>query len=99
MRNYSKILSSNDVKNVIDALSGYKVYPKIIPGGLVDNLFFEDMEAFYFKSAKPRKYWMITEEYLNEWSSQYRLIMTDDAEKYHETINDYLVSLEEFQLE
>ncbi len=39
---------------------------------------------------------MITEEYLNEWSSQYRLIMTDDAEKYHETINDYLVSLEEF---
>lgn len=99
MRNYSKVLSGNDVNSVIDILSEYGIYPKIIPGGLFDNLFFENMESFNFNSAKPRKYWMITEEYLNEWSSQYRLTMTNDAEKYYATLNDYLVSLEEFQLE
>lgn len=95
MKDYSTVLDSKQVDEIMDHFSnnylgnGRDVTPEIIPGSLLDNYFFEDMSRFNFNSAKPRKHWIILEEYLNEWSSQYRLTMTDNSEKFYDTLNNY----------
>ena len=67
---------------------GYE--PECVEGNLQDNYFFEGMENIGFsRGAKPRKYVMIIEHYLNCWSSDHMLILTDNQQTYEKLLSEY----------
>ena len=65
----------------------------IVQGGLMDNYFVDNFNLSLTvgnHKVKPRKHLIITEEYLNCWSSCETLILTDNDKKYYTTKRDYL---------
>lgn len=58
-------------------------------GCLLDNYLISDNTTISINRAKPRKFIAILEEYVNEWTSQLKLIQTDNEEK----INDIRLNL------
>lgn len=65
----------------------------IVQGGLLDNYFIDNFNLSLTVGnhrVKPRKHLIITEEYLNEWSSSETLILTDNSKKYFKIKRDYL---------
>lgn len=65
----------------------------IVQGGLMDNYFIDNFNLSLTVGShrvKARKHLIITEEYLNEWSSSETLILTDNDKKYFKLKRDYL---------
>lgn len=65
----------------------------IVQGGLMDNYFIDNFNlslTVVNHRVKARKHLIITEEYLNEWSSSETLILTDNDKKYFKLKRDYL---------
>lgn len=65
----------------------------IVQGGLMDNYFIDNFNLSLTVGnhrVKARKHLIITEEYLNEWSSSETLILTDNDKKYFKLKRDYL---------
>lgn len=60
-------------------------------GCLLDNYVIRGAEQIKFNRVKPRKYILIKEKYLNEWSSTLELTMTDNEE----IINEFEAMIEE----
>ena len=65
----------------VEKLQALKNDYEVFEGVLLDNYIFSDMESVTFKRCKPRKYALIKEVFLNEWSSKYQLIMTDSEKE------------------
>ena len=50
-------------------------------GGLLDSYLISYNKTISINRAKPRRFIAILEEYVNEWTSQLRLVQTDNEEK------------------
>lgn len=65
----------------------------IISGVLLDNYFCDNFNKGLIINnhrVKPRKHLFAYEQYLNEWSSELDLVLTDDDKKYFKIKRDYL---------
>ena len=50
-------------------------------GNLLDNYIIDNVNRLVFNTSKARKYIIIKEMFLNEWSSCYDVIFTDDEKE------------------
>lgn len=65
----------------------------VVKGGLMDNYFCDNFNKGLIINnhrVKPRKHLFAYEQYLNEWSSELDLVLTDDDKKYFKIKRDYL---------
>ena len=99
-----KVVSTNKKKTTVIDLkgaenianyfldNGYDV--EVSEGCMLDSYFIEVGENnLKIGRAKVRKYIMIIDEYVNEWTSRLKLIMTDDYNKFSEVRNSYIKEL------
>ena len=93
MKDY-KISVTNDGINKLLLGDKYTFDIDIIQCGLNGNYFIDDwnlgLKLSRGRVVKPRKHLMILESYLNEWSSDLNLILTDNDKKYFKTKRNYL---------
>lgn len=93
MKDY-EISVTNDGINKLLFGDKYTFDIDVIQGGLNDNYFIDDwnlgLKLSRGRAVKPRKHLMVLENYLNEWSSDLTLILTDNDKKYFETKRNYL---------
>ena len=88
MKNYKTEITSKTAENISNYLvnNGYDF--EVIEGNLQDNLLAEIGEnTLKLGKIKMRKFIIIVEKFLNEWSSSLEMILTDDAELYSEYYN------------
>lgn len=90
MKDVRMQISMHQADIIINGLMsrGYDV--EEIPGGLLDNYFCEiGNNTLKLGRYKMRKYMMIVERYVNEWTSALELILTDSVEKFESTFNAF----------
>ena len=98
MKDYRTIISSGTVENICDALADS--LDECFEGCLQDNYFFGvGNNNLKLGRVKLRKYVMILEKRLNEWSSVSELYMTDSEKKYRELLDMYYKDREEYEKE
>jgi len=92
MRTYKEEISNGEeiAKDLINLVGDVEE----IDGCLQDNYFFSDTKDIKIGNHKPRKFIMILENYLNTWSSDHVLIMTDDENLFNSTLNKYQKDLD-----
>ena len=56
-------------------------------GNLLDNYIIDNVNRLVFNTSKARKYIVIKEKFLNEWSSCYDVIFTDEEKEVDEFRN------------
>ena len=93
MKDYKTSITNDGINRLL--FNGtYAFNVDIIQGGLNDNYFIDDwnlgIKFSRGKSVKPRKHLIILDSFLNEWSSDSILILTDNDKKYFETKRNYL---------
>ena len=69
---------SNEITNKILSLSNSDEI-EIYEGSLRDNYIVCNSNNITLGRVKPRKYIIIKEQYLNEWSSHYKILLTDSG--------------------
>lgn len=81
MKDYTVELSAQQGNELMEQLSDKMdvVTDYEVQGGLLDSYGYSDMGSIKLGRVKPRKYWTIKANYLNEWSSDYILTMSDDS--------------------
>ena len=75
---YSKV-DSKIVDELIEKSNGEFI--EQFEGNLLDNYIIDNINKLVFNSSKARKYIIIKEMFLNEWSSCYDVIFTDDEKE------------------
>lgn len=93
MKDYKTSITNDGINRLL--FNGtYAFNVDIIQGCLNDNYFIDDWNlGIKFnrgRSVKPRKHLIILDSFLNEWSSDSILILTDNDKKYFETKRNYL---------
>ena len=84
-------ISTEICDNIVNALQEREYDVECIPGGLLDNYFCEVGESNLKLSRwKLRKYLIVLERFVNEWTSELELILTDNAETYYNSYNSYM---------
>lgn len=78
--NIEMVVVDKFIKLVIDLGLDYEIYE----GCLLDNYVIRGTEQIRLGRVKPRKFIMIKEKHLNEWSSTLELTMTDNEEIIYE---------------
>lgn len=93
MKDYRISVTNDDINKLLFG-GKYTFDIDVIQGGLNDNYFIDDwnlgLKLSRGRVVKSRKHLMILESYLNEWSSDSILILTDNDKKYFETKRNYL---------
>lgn len=78
-------ISSEVQENIISMAVNDGVDVRQVAGGLQDNVMFENETGIRIGNRmKARKYIIMVEEYVNEWSSAINLIMTDSIQLYQQ---------------
>ena len=86
--------------NIVNALQERNYDVECVPGGTLDNYFCEVGESNLKLSRwKLRKYLIVLERFVNEWTSTLELILTDNAETYYNLYNSYMESYTENMME
>lgn len=101
MRKYQKTVSYAQGEAIYNGLyeNNYEL-DECIEGVLLDSLFFDLGEnTLYLGGTKLRKYLMLLEQHETCWTSNYLLIMTDDADEYYGTMEKLRECEEEFETE
>lgn len=75
---YSKV-DSKIVDELIEKSNGEFI--EQFEGNLLDNYIIDNINKLVFNTSKARKYIIIKEKFLNEWSSCYDVIFTDDEKE------------------
>ena len=87
-------LGSHDVDEFLfDKLDGQIGYIDIFEGGLQNNYFCDDFNVpinVGGHRVKARKHLYVLANYLNEWSSDLTLVLTDSDKKYYTLKRNYL---------
>lgn len=98
MKDYRTIIDSDTVEMFCTTLNNY--LEDSFEGCMLDNYFFDIGNSnMRWGRVKLRKYVMILEKGLNEWSSVNELYMTDSYEKYKELYDAYYKDREEYEKE
>ena len=99
MRRVELEISTKQADAIIQSLQEKDIMSdEFFEGSLVDNYFYTDMKGFKWGRYKTREYMIILEHYLNCWSSDQILIMTDSAKEYNELL-EYSKLLEQYEKE
>lgn len=75
-RNIVKYGNQEDIDRIMELAEELKLYTFMSEGVLVNNYFVETQDKISIGRAK-RKNIIIKENFLNEWSSNYKIILTD----------------------
>ena len=94
-KNYTTTISYEAAQRFIKLASELDLDYETYEGCLLDNHVIRNAEQIKFGRVKPRKYILIKEKYVNEWSSALELTMTDDEE----IINEFEALYEEEEVE
>ena len=98
MKDYRTIIDNDTVEMFCTTLNDY--LEDSFEGCMLDNYFFDiGNNNMRWGRVKPRKYVMILEKGLNEWSSVNELYMTDSEKKYRELFDMYYKDREEYEKE
>lgn len=98
MKDYRMIIDNDTVENICKALDDCLV--DTFEGCMLDNYFFNiGNNNMRWGRVKLRKYVMILEKSLDEWSSVNELCMTDSEKKYRELYDMYYKEREEYEKE
>lgn len=81
---YSKV-DSKIVDELIEKSNSESI--EQFEGNLLDNYIIDNINKLVFNSSKARKYIVIKEKFLNEWSSCYDVIFTDEEKEVDEFRN------------
>ncbi|MFR4519355.1 MAG: hypothetical protein ACLT40_05270 [Fusobacterium sp.] len=74
--NIIKYGNQEDINKILELSDELELYTFVMEGVLVDNYYIENFDKIKIEKAT-RKYIYIKENYLNEWSSNYKIILTD----------------------
>ena len=86
--------------NIVTALLERNYDVECVPGGTLDNYFCEVGKSNLKLSRwKLRKYLIVLERFVNEWTSELELILTDNTEIYYNLYNSYMESYTENVME
>ena len=95
MKTLEKILTNGEqVAKDIEDIVGEPI--EVIDGCLQDNYFFTDTNEVTINRFKPRKYIMLLEYCENCWSSNHKLIMTDDEKLFFDTLKEYQKNYDDY---
>ena len=98
MKDYRTIIDNDTVEMFCTTLDDYLA--DSFEGCMLDNYFFDvGNNNMRWGRIKLRKYVMILEKSLNEWSSVNELYMTDSEKKYRELLDMYYKDREEYEKE
>lgn len=86
-KDYVAMVEMETVNALLELSADLCIDVDIFEGCLVDNLVFYDTTNIKLGRVKPRKYIIIKEVYLNEWSSGIELTMTDNDDKVNEFVS------------
>ena len=96
MKDIRMMIPYKQAENIVNSLieMGYDV---VILEGCLNNNYFCEVGENNLKLGKKklRKYLIIVEKYINEWSSGLEMLLTDSQEKYYETLNLFQSGLQE----
>ena len=100
MKDVRMRITMENCNNIVNALQERNYDVECVPGGLLDNYFCEVWESnLKLYRWKLRKYLIVLEHFVNEWSSELELILTDNAETYYNLYNSYMESYTENVME
>ena len=93
MKDVRMRITMENCNNIVNALQERNYDVECVPGGLLDNYFCEVGESnLKLYRCKLRKYLIVLEHFVNEWTSDLELILTDNAETYYNLYNSYMES-------
>lgn len=93
MKDYKTRISNGS--ELASRLIDFNCIYEVVEGNLIDNYFFESMKDMNFShGVKGRKYVMILERYVNEWTSIHELILTDNEKYYQDTLVELKIEYE-----
>ena len=93
MKDVRMRITMENCNNIVNALQERNYDVECVPGGLLDNYFCEVGESnLKLYRWKLRKYLIVLEHFVNEWTSTLELILTDNAETYSNLYNSYMES-------
>ena len=81
MKDLEKIISLKSCEKILSLACKNDYEIEQFEGGLLDSYLISDNTTISINRAKPRRFIAILEEYVNEWTSQLRLVQTDNEEK------------------
>lgn len=88
MRDYVVQIGQSQVDAIVTYFCDNEYSIECKEGTLIDNYFVPvGANALKLGRVKLRKYLFILEKYINEWSSEYVLILTDSEKNYNKYIN------------
>lgn len=86
--------NQEDINKILELADELELYNFMTEGTLLDNYYIENLDKIKIEKAT-RKYLYIKENYLNEWSSNYKIILTDKNYNFEtdEEFEDVLLKL------
>ena len=85
-----RMRTMENCNNIVNALQERNYDVECVPGGTLDNYFCEVGESnLKLSKWKLRKYLIVLERFVNEWTSTLELILTDNTETYYNLYNSY----------
>lgn len=88
MKDYTSKISQARADLIVNYLIDHEYPVECVEGALVDDYLVDVGENnLRLGNVKIRKYLIIIGEYLNEWSSALKLILTDDEEVFENYCN------------
>lgn len=90
MKDVRMKITMQTCNNIVNVLQKRNYDVECVPGGLLDNYFCEVSESNLKLSRwKLRKYLIVLERFVNTWTSELELILTDNVETYYNLYNSY----------
>lgn len=100
MKDVRMKITMGTCNNIVNTLQERNYDVECVPGGMLDNYFCEVGKSNLKLSRwKLRKYLIVLECFVNEWTSTLELILTDNAETYYNLHNSYMESYAENVME
>ena len=88
-RDYKTTIDNEMSNKILELATKNNLHYEMFEGTLQDNCIIYNDYAIRLKGIKPRKYIIIQEKYLNCWSSELEMIMTDNESKVDEFIKTF----------
>lgn len=90
MRDYKTTSNLASINGLLDLAHSLNCPIECFEGSLLDNYIIYDAKRIRICKAKPRKYIILVEKYVNSWSSTTEVILTDNektVEEYERLFN------------
>lgn len=96
MKDYKATFNPKSFNRLIEVADSVGAEVYIFEGSLLDNAVIYGAEKIKVNRVKPREYMIVREVYLNGWSSELELIMTNSLEKVKEYHDEWQAEQDEW---